>query len=359
MSMHDQYAELLAGCRKVDIVKQFEALEAGDKSETGFVLKSVASLLKRLPLSERAALLSRLSKQKKTLKRISPYWAGIISSGVCFLPDGEGVEFLDAWSQACDMPNFAPGDPRVKPRGLHKQASKKFQFSHNWEFHWSIGKRLVGPLWSCSQSILDEKLERADGQCNLTLLYIVTFAAYEDQARSHQARVAQVKQVLNEKLRDESLIGDARVSWLIGRAFVEEAGASHPPLWGKGNNYLKEATLVASTDGYKFWGVQELAARYAAKGQHRLLEQLATGLASKFSAPEQKQMLQSYLDMVKHSQEVFAKQQKKQRQKDNATYVARLEQRIAQARSSGQTEAAARFEKILSAAKQAAQADPE
>ena len=359
VSIHDQYAELLAGCRKVDIVKQFKALKAGDKSETNFVLKSVASLLKRLPLSERAALLSRLSKQKKTLKRISPYWAGIISSGVCLLPDGEGVEFLDAWSQACGMPNFAPGDPRVKPRGLHKQVSKQFQFSHNWEFHWSIGKRLVGPLWSCSQSILDEKLEMDDGQCNLTLLYIATFAAFEDQARSHQPRVAQVKQLLNEKLRDESLTGDARVSWLIGRAFVEEAGASHPPLWGKGNNYLKEATLVASTDGYKFWGVQELAARYAAKGQHRLLEQLATGLGSKFSAPEQKQMLQSYLDMVKHSQEVFAKQQKKQRQKDNATYVARLEQRIAQARSSGQTEAAARFEKILLAAKQAAQAEPE
>ena len=157
VSMHDQYAELLAGCRKVDIVKQFKALKAGDKSETGFVLKSVASLLKRLPLSERAALLSRLSKQKKALKRISPYWAGIISSGVYFLPDGKGAEFIAAWSQARDMPRFTSGDPRVKPRGLYKQKSKLFQFSHNWEFHWAIGRRYSGLHWPSMAALLSSR----------------------------------------------------------------------------------------------------------------------------------------------------------------------------------------------------------
>ena len=73
-------------------------------------------------------------------------------------------------------------------------------------------------------------------------------------------------QEFKPRLDDETVTGDVRVTWLIGRAFAEEALVSHLPRLLRGREYLEEATLVAESDDYRYWALSELATRHVALG---------------------------------------------------------------------------------------------
>ena len=59
----------------------------------------------------------------------------------------------------------------------------------SWGHYWHTGLFLQGPYWSDVETLWDDHLERQNGECNLHILYVTTFAAQEDSHRKrHRPR---------------------------------------------------------------------------------------------------------------------------------------------------------------------------
>ena len=329
----EEYSEVIEHC-VTSLLKNKSLANVPKAERQYFVNDTYVRLLGRLPLSRRATLVKRLTNQRSLLSETKPRTMERVISLVYYLPGAEHVDLLAAWSQARSLPRFQPGNPRRVGIGNVRSVlpgPTGSSFRDNWRPYWLIARRLQGPYWKNLETLQNTHLERSDGQCNLPIAYISAFAANSQTRSSGQPRLKQFVNRLDAKLAEKELTGDQRVSWLIARSFADEAATTRQPRLLIGKEYLEEALLIAESQDYKFWALQELMTRYTALGEQRELKQLLARRKGQFIEADQVEMVMAcelmcteYQKSHRHNQEVATNVKRK-------TYIRELERRLTQA----------------------------
>ena len=318
-----------------------------------FVIDTYTHLLDLLPLSARADLVKHLTSQRKLLSATETFTMARLIKSTYYLPGDEHLDLLAAWSQARSQPRFQPGNPRV---GLKKNLRKietgptEGPFIGNWLYFRSIGGYLQGAHWNELEKLLSEHLERPDGHCNLAIAYISAFASSGQTRSSGKRYMNQFINRLDAKLAEESLTGDQRVTWLIARSFAAEVAIRRKPQLLFGKEYLEEASLVAQSQDYKFWALQELMARYSTLGDQVHLEPLLKLRKGQFTEAGQVEMMNACESMCSEHAESRQLNRKVRMSINQRDYIRDLRARIETVTRRGDTAAATRFQKLLNKA---------
>ena len=155
---------------------------------------------------------------------------------------------------------------------------------------------------------------------------------------------------LDAKLAEESLTGDQRVTWLIARSFAAEVAIRRKPQLLLGKEYLEEASLVAQSQDYKFWALQELMARYSTLGDQVHLEPLLKLRKGQFTEAGQVEMMNACESMCSEHAESRQLNRKVRMSINQRDYIRDLRARIETVTRRGDTAAATRFQKLLNKA---------
>ena len=334
----EKYSEVLEHCVGSLMRGNGRIGTASATDRHNFVIDTYLPLLDLLPISTRADLLERLISRKRLLSATSTATMARLIKSTRYLPGDSHLDLLIAWSQLRPQPRFQPGNPRVgmkKDLKAIKSGPTEVPFASNWSYFRAMGRHLQGDI----ETLINEHLERPDGECNLPVAYICAFAP------SSQSR--QLIDRLDTKLAEKSLVGDQRVTWLIARSFAAEVAITRKPLLLRGKEYLQEASLVAESKDYKFWALQEMMARYSALGDQAHLEPMLARQKGRFSEADQVEMMNACESMCNMHTQSRQINQKRMRNVNRENYIRDLRVRIKTVSERGDAAAVARFQKLL------------
>lgn len=193
----------------------------------------------------------------------------------------------------------------------------------------------------------NEFLQLPDGTCSLPVAYVLGYS-YESLGELDQWQA-----LLDARLTDPSLSGDARVNWLIARAHAQEisGGQARPYVVIKervldGRGWLEEAQLTAEDPAVKARVAGELAACVAAALQFDNARQILQQAAS--SAPvEQKAILAAWQQDISKFEAEHGALQSQRGQSAKAGRLQSLRERRDRALERGDQQAAARYDALI------------
>lgn len=141
-------------------------------------------------------------------------------------------------------------------------------FARNYDAYARLGQCLAWQSPAELQQLQDEWVEDDDGRCRLPVAKILGFGfAARGELRSWIV-------LLDEKLADDVVAGDARVTWLLARSHAEELARSGNSLISRGKlqldagrPWLDEAELIAESDEVQRRVVAEQVCRLAGLGK--------------------------------------------------------------------------------------------
>jgi hypothetical protein len=223
--------------------------------ETHPLLQSAGNAAGFLTSEQRQSFIRTLVLRKLLLDPVSPMDFLWVYRSFRMGATDEALELFGAWSERrtnmpCEFPD-AVGTPAIDYE--MRKACRRLAICFTYE----IPEQL--------QQLRDEYLELADGRCSLPVAYTL---AYSYQG---QQKIGEWAQYLDERLDNDSLVGDERVSWLIARSHADEIRAADTNLYRPigefvldGYPWLKEAKLHAQSPEAKVLIAKEIAARFAA-----------------------------------------------------------------------------------------------
>jgi hypothetical protein len=238
---------------------------------------------------------------------------------------------------------------------LHPDAEPEFvlPFEENAKPYIALVKGLVWQYRPHFDVLEDDYLELPDGGCCLPVAYIVS------EGYLGEDRISEWVEKLDARLDEGSLSGDRRVNWLIARAYAEEIRASrggryfllstqHRVLAGR--QWLEEAMLIAQSEPVRLRAYKELATRLAAEGHFDQARGLLVGIGNRVSqgpsaaavAGWRKEVDRMEIESRRHREETVARS-------DNL-HIENLRARHKRALESSNTEAARRYEQMITAA---------
>lgn len=244
------------------------AVEEGNQEVFSHLLWRIAY---RMSATERERLVETLLANPRVLAYLTPEAMGRLYQAVYFLPGGQPVELLGRWSLERPQPRCQVGVFPGWSEGSYQQV--------NLDYYWLIGRFLQGPYHDNAERLLSEYLVREDGECNLTIAYILAFSGKDRSMREI------LLDRLADQLEQDDLSGDIRATWLIAKAFAEEVpqGLGRPrPL--RGIRSLEEAIEGAQSANIIAWVTQEIAARMLAQGEADAAKSLVLERLDAFAA---------------------------------------------------------------------------
>ncbi|MEM7312467.1 MAG: hypothetical protein AAF497_04880, partial [Planctomycetota bacterium] len=297
----------------------------------------------RLELSERLNLFERISGQPQLLRSVTPSSMATLMEAAYMLPGDEHLELLAAWSRALPQPRTRLG---VIP-GRSSDFRDDFTFADNASPYIQMGRLFQGAYWSDMQPIIESQLRRDDGECDLRLAYVSGFAAFN--GRQPQALLSRVDQMIS----DDSLTGDARMTWALARAF-------YLSLVGNGQvrpqcrlESLEQAFLVARSSTYRFWALQELVATLGSMGESEKAIELLNQHAVEFTLEEQVNAIRNWRSKIdtfaEYYRNVRLRTDEEQASHSVATHIGVLRSRLASARANGDEGGVDRYQALLAA----------
>ncbi len=221
-----------------------------------------------------------------------------------------------------------------------------FNYYNRRDFR-QLGLCVTNELPEHAARLENEFLEMEDGSCCLPVAYSL---AYSYQG---QDRFGEWIALLDDKLAQEGLTGEARVNWLLARAHAQEIRLSPPEFYadgmvrpGDGLPWITEAQSAATTPATRIRVAHELAGRLTAMlkfdDARSALQEAGNGVP----ADVQVQVVEA-IEAVTRFEEwnTAAVEQRAQLSQDN--YVAKLQERRDRAASAGNTDAAARYDTLI------------
>jgi hypothetical protein len=189
---------------------------------------------------------------------------------------------------------------------------------------------------------LEESCTLPSGECNLTMIYILT------NAGKSNGKVADVIQKIDDVLADEEIQGDVRMTWLLAKAYAVEVGLSQIVRPGRGLEELREAFSSAESNEYRFWALQEIVARLMTVERNDEAQSLIDSLKNQFSEPEKQESMTGWLTVGEELKPLYQERQQQSRNNSLTGLVTELNRRGDQMLNSGDTTAAAELKRRAS-----------
>lgn len=195
----------------------------------------------------------------------------------------------------------------------------------------------------------DQYLDLPGGGCALPVAYALSYG-YKSAGQ-----MTPWLEYLDARLADDSLDGDARVTWLLARAHAEEIRHGREGRYvvaveriTAGQGWIDEARLVAKSPEFKLLGANESAARLAALGKFDAARDMLNKAATGASTPLVMQWLKDVdayeRQMAAHHAELQAAAKQSYRQA--------LQRRRQRAAQQGDQQAVGRYDSLLEASSQ-------
>jgi len=192
-------------------------------------------------------------------------------------------------------------------------------------------------------------LAMPDGSCSLPIAYDLSYA-YAILARTEEWLAK-----LDARLQDKTIQGDARISWLIARAWSEElrgGGArgylapKHSILAGRG--WLDEACLTAQSEPVRLQAYKELLVRLSGTEQFDAARDLLKKATGQCSLPDSATKLALWGQQIDALAEGFAQLHAKQTADSQQAYWTEVRARRQKAVDAGDKAVVSRYEKMMS-----------
>jgi hypothetical protein len=240
----------------------------------------VMKLLAGMTASERLAIIETLSRHDRLLRGlpIDRFLAQLTLIGIL---DGDKIaELLFAWAKKNPLPRTVPGSFISGTGTYHTLNVAPYR---------RIGQSLRDSIGENLDSIFSI-LELPGGVCNLTILYALVSSGRDNR------RLPRINRMIDEKLTDDKLSNDARVTWLLAKAYFQEIGTSEMIRPGRALPVLNEALAIAETSKYRFLALQEIVARLITVNQMDEAKNLIDSMREQFQIPEQQTTINRWLN---------------------------------------------------------------
>lgn len=325
---HEQADAALRTCVD-DMLNDAVLAEAAAEGNEAFFHYSLWRIAYRMTATERVKLVEALVRTPEAIAIMTPEAMGRLMQAVYMLPGKEHLTLFGEWA------SIRP-QPRCKAGEFPGWGVDKYQYN-NLDFYWLMGLFWQRSYWHDMETLWDEYLVRENGDCNLPVAYATAFACRE----SGQGHL--ILQKIDEQINDPSLSGDQQATWYIARAFVKEILPARPrPLAGYDD--LKGAALVAESEDYSFWALQEMTARLISVGQSKRAEALIEQRQGDFATPMQRQAIAAWSAKADALDAVYAKKRQDTVESVQKSYLAELKRRRELASGRGDDEAVAGYE---------------
>ena len=235
-----------------------------------FVCHELHPLLRHLPIADRRSIAQRLTRDRQVLGQLSPFAIRCIMPHLFMLPDDDLKDLYAAWLEEGTAP---PTQIAYYPGHFDGSFCALAYDDYGW-----VGHFLRKGNWSVAEELLEEQLARPDGSCNLLTVYCLAHAALME------GKIDELLAEVQARVDDETLSGDAKATWLLGRAHIAEIATGSQPRPGLGRPFVEEAILLASDSDVKFRMMAELAARLGSVGRLEEVQALAEMAAQQFPA---------------------------------------------------------------------------
>jgi hypothetical protein len=245
------------------IAQEFVNRWMRDSKEFADDLRRRPQMAALLTCDQLRSCLQALVSNEIALRSISPAEMQRLYGAVRCGAEEDAVELLGVWMtyRANDVPQVAA------------DAGEYFRLNRTFYYFLSTQIGFENPE---AMSLLEERfLETENGECCLPVAYALTEAyLLRGDPAGPAGEIALWIDKLEERLADESLVGDRRVSWLIARAHAEEVRYGRHgrhnwnlPVLASGRSWIDEARLVAESDPMRWRAELEYVTRLGTQGQ--------------------------------------------------------------------------------------------
>lgn len=286
-------------------------------------------------------LLDRLSRSPAVLARMAVgaelFW---VWEGLGLIPGETRVRLLANWSQA---------NPEVRARVFPNPRDYAYFYANHSDYQ-QIGRWLRSPDDTDLNTLIDNHLENPDGSCRLNLFLIIAHALLEDD--KHQ----RIRDLVAAQLAESPARSDVTASWLIARAWAEEAVSGVQTRVTEALPHLDEAFLAATSPEMKFRVLQEIYPRLICLGRtDEAIQQIDASL-SQYTSESQQQTLRELRDQATSMAPLLVawneSQQQKKAQSQKKVLIKSLTGRIEKAEARGDAAAAQQYRDQLNALEQ-------
>jgi hypothetical protein len=274
-----------------------------------FAEQGLSTLLSSMTASERIVLIDVISTQQQILDKIPYKKMAEQFQFVYMLPGKRQINFLLKWSELNNTPQTIPGS---------YVAGKGTYVDYNITPY-----RRVGRLWSKSDiaeidDLIQNHLEFENGDCNLTLAYILIWACKENNLTSH------ILERINEAIKNEEISGNQQMTWFLAKAYAEEVAVSPIIKPGRALGELQNAMLVAETENYRYWALKEIVARLITVNQNEKAQSLITNTKKQFSDVKQVEELELLLVHADEIEQTHEKSRDDRQKRSREDYLKTL-----------------------------------
>ena len=299
-----------------------------------FYLRRIAY---HMTATERQQLVEVLLSRPEVVEMMTKRGMARLWQSIYMLPSGDQVRLLGEWTLSQPQPRTQAGPYPGWSDGSYQQV--------NTDYYWLLGLFMQGPYWEHAERLWDEYLVLPNGECNLRVAYMTAYATREESFLRDAHHLWRYYEQIDQRLDDDSVAGDMRVTWLLARVFIEEIISAEHPRLNPDSEYLVESRLVASSPDYQFWALQETAARFASQGRVDDLQELLEGVTG--DTQVQREAIASWRD-VGDAQVIAASELKEQEQARSASaMIDEFERRLLMAQERGDSDAIAKYSQLI------------
>ncbi len=310
----------------------FESKISGVAAAGFWEHKSIPVFTEYATIWQRAQLVDWMIEHPEVLSAASNELFGKFFSKVAMLPGERRLQLIRGWAEDREP---QPAQVRFYPD----------LYEENIVNHRRIGRWLQGPFAGDLEELVNNDLAHSDGHCRIDLVAAIAHGALQG------GQGGWLREQLNSRLADQSATGDARASWLVGMALVEEALAGVPARPQQAFPYLTEALLVAETDPMRFQVLGQYVPRMLSLGKFSEGRALLNQWSSQFQSLEQQQVIAQWRmdadDLEINLEDHIARRSETLAEQSRVKRVALLQQRLERAQQRGDAALAARYQNMI------------
>jgi hypothetical protein len=334
ISIHEEAARDVLSALKVKILDAAFLSQCAAEGKSEVFSYSMWRIAYRMRATERLRLVETLTGRPDVLAAMTPEAMGRLMQAIYMLPGDEHINLLGEWTLARPQPRCVAGEFP----GWGDDYYQKL----NTDYYWQMGRFMQGPYGNDAGTLCDDYLEGPDGKCNLAVAYTAGYASRLN------GTIEEFINRLDQHINDESVTGDKLMTWLIARAFAKGAFPGNPQPLANFSD-LESAMLVAESNDYKFWALQEMVARLSSVNKGDRAKALIEENCGQFTTPAQQAAMNEWAAKADALAEIYAQRQTAQEEATRTAYEAELERRRQLAIEQGDSAAASRFAELISA----------
>ncbi|MCZ6837599.1 MAG: PA14 domain-containing protein [Planctomycetota bacterium] len=316
------------------LAADFEGLVEDDFNEPARILHRLGS---GLPGPRKATVLELMNANPEAVQALDDRWILAVHSAAKHVQmpnpgsnkNDPFVEFVATWCEGQE------GDAEF---GVIEGYENRQGYARKNHYpYYILGRWLKKEFWPRLDDLLQNHLMNENRSCQPGVASVLAFGYRES------ARMDEWIGLLDQMLDDETLVGDARASWLVARGYAEEIrGDKQHPLAGV--EWLNQALAEADSDVLRLNIVRQLVVRLGSMDEGERAEAIIMAVGRQVAGAEE---IASWRTEIVRLSGVYEAKRIANRREAHLAHVAELQRRLTRAMSENDQSKVERYQRLL------------